>query len=228
MPQDPLITREKLALYGAPSDFLAQFRARPLVVEIVTGGALGTMTFRWRLQDDDDAWSDEETSEAGSTWSTTLADPAFATLTFAAGTYVADKQYVVRSSGAVVAGSGALDALTATRIDIVASICDSTTKKAVTWLSSTRVVPPIVSVDTEIEEWLAAVAIYALKSRQGSTPPGAGLGDENLRLRALDAEENLKAIGRSAQRPPGLVDSSSSGDGGGFTAYPESDDLRGW
>jgi hypothetical protein len=70
--------------------------------------------------------------------------------------------------------------------------------------------------------------MYRLRSRQGMTPPEAGAGDDNVRLRAKDAEKQLMAIGASSDRPPDIVDSSQGDTGAGFNAYPLGDPLTGW
>lgn len=225
MAQARLIEPGELPRYGTSSDFLGQFACRPLVVEIVAGGALGTMTWQWKRQGDE-ASSEVIFSEdaGGSSWVYAPADPAFAILTFAPGTYVAGGLYVVSSTGVVTTASFA--GLTATRFDCREVACDEITSLAVTWMQP-RVVPPVTSVGEQIKGWLADLAIYRLRSRQGMTPEGAGAGDDNVRLRAKDAERNLKAIGASQDRPPDLID-SSGGSGAGFPVYPIGDDLSGW
>lgn len=225
-PQAPLIDASDLLRYGASSDFLDQFRPRPLTILIVAGGALGAMTFQWRRLDEEH-YSATIYSEPGSSWSVTLPDLAYATLTFAAGPYVANTAYSVGSTGIVLAGPGAFDGLAATRLDLIADACLSATKKAATWMQP-RVVSPVLSCGEDIKQWIADVAKYGLRSRNGLTPPGAGAGDDNDRLRAVDAERNLKLIGQSTDRPQDLVDSSGSTEGAGLPAYPTGGDLRGW
>jgi hypothetical protein len=233
--QAPLIQPSDLLLYGAGSDFCAYFQPRPLSARIATGGVLGTMAIEWQVQGDT-SWAGPIVSEGGASWQHDLSDPGFGSIVFPAGSYLAGWQYVIGTSGISGAGSwavpvtpaaGAPAGPTATRFDLRLVVCQATTAKAVTWMQP-RVIAPVESVGPDVKEWLAAIAIYTLKSRQGATPPGAGLGDENLRLRAVEAEENLKQIGRSEVRPPDLVDSSSGAAGGGFSAYPVSDDLRRW
>jgi hypothetical protein len=225
VPQAPLIITADLPRYGASSDFLSQFNLRPLVVQIVAGGDLGAMTWQWQRQGDS-AWSELIYSEAnaGQPWAYSPADPAFATFTFAPGTYVADATYTVSSTGVVTTSSFA--GLTAARFDVREVACVEVTSLAVTWMQP-RVVAPVISVGEQVKGWLADLVIYRLRSRQGMTPEGAGGGDDNVRLRAKDAERNLKAIGASQDRPPDLVD-SSAGSGAGFPVYPIGDDLAGW
>jgi len=224
MSQADLLQQLELLQYGASSDFLDQFQPRPLSVQIVTGGVLGSMTWQWQ-QVGDPAWSPVFNSEAAAPFVYLPKDPAFAQFSFAAGTYVQGDVYNVSTAGVVTGGSNAL--LTATRFDVRALSITAQTSKAVTWMQP-RVVPPVVSVGPQIKEWIAALVVYALRSRQGATPPDAGAGDDNQRLRAEDAEKQLKAIGASADRPPDLVDSSTGDTGAGFSAYPIGDSLRGF
>lgn len=226
MSQSPLITRGDLVSHGASSDFLGQFAVRSIQISCVTGGTLGTATFAWRVFGDA-SWSAEERSDTATPWTWELPDQAWCTATFAAGTYTAGDTWDVSQSGTVTPVDIAPDTVEATRLDIVADTIASVTSDAVTWMQP-RVVPPVISLGTGQKGWLAVLAIYRLKSRQGMTPTQAGTGDENLRARALDAEENLKNIGGSAQRPPDIVDSSATGAGAGIPLMPASDDLRGW
>jgi hypothetical protein len=224
--QLPLIDAADLLRFGGTSDFLEQFRARPLLILIDGAGVLGVMSFQWKRQGEDN-YSATIYSEAGAAWSYTLPDPAHATLTFAAGAYVANTAYTVDSHGAVTPGVGAFVGLTATRLDLIADACLSATKKAATWMQP-RVVSPVISIGEDIKQWIADIAKYGLRSRNGLTPPGAGAGDDNDRLRAVDAEKNLKLIGQSTDRPQDLIDSSGSLEGAGLPAYPTGGDLRGW
>ena len=91
-PPDPLVEPTELAQWGVPSPFLAQFRLRPIEIQVSTGGALGTMAIRWRFVGDDEWSADAVPSEDGSSWVVVLDDAfaqsvayTFATLTFAAG-----------------------------------------------------------------------------------------------------------------------------------------------
>src|SRR3954470_15263936 len=224
--QAPLITAADLLRFGASSDFLEQFRPRQLTVLMVAGGPLGAATFQWK-RIDEEHYSATIYSEAGAAWSVTLPDLAYATLTFAAGAYVPNTAYSVGSLGIVLPGTGAFDGITATRLDLIADACLSATKKAATWIQP-RVVSPVLSVGEDIKQWIADIAKYGLRSRNGLTPPGAGAGDDNDRLRAVDAEKNLKLIGQSTDRPYELVDSSGTTEGAGLPAYPTGSPLRGW
>lgn len=228
LPNQPrLIQVADLGRLGASSDFLAIFQPRPLLVQIVLGGVLGTMTWQWQLQGDS-AWSGTINSEAITPWSSSPVDPAYAVLTFAAGTYVLGDTYVVSSTGVVTGGSGTgIGLLSATRFDPRADACDEVTSLGVTWMQP-RVVPPVLSIGPQIAGWFFDLVKYRLRSRQGMTPAGAGAGDDNDRARAIDAEKNLKMIGASEDRPPDIVDSSQGDIGAGFNAYPQGDDLIGW
>lgn len=227
MSQADLIQISDLLQYGASSDFLSQFQPRPLSVQIVAGGALGSMTWQWQSFGDP-AYSAVIASENAPPWVYSLPDPGFGTLTFASGTYNANDVYTISTAGVVTGGTGGgIGMVSATRFDPRAIACTSATSKGVTWLQP-RCVPPIISVGPQVKEWLACVAVYALRSRQGMTPPDAGAGDDNVRLRAVDAEKQLRAIGISEDRPPDIIDSSTSNTGAGFAAYPIGDSLRGF
>lgn len=231
MAQVQLIQISDLIQMGSSSEFLTQFQPRPLTVQIVTGGALGTMTWQWQQQGDT-AFSAVISSEAqgGGAWSYALPDPGFGTLTFPDGAYVINTTYTISSATptpTVTPGVGALAGLSATRFDCRQLSCIEVTSLAVTWMQP-RVVPPVVSIGSQIVGWLADLVMYRLRSRQGMTPPEAGAGDDNVRLRAKDAETQLKAIGASADRPPDIVDSSQGDTGAGFAAYPIGDSLTGW
>jgi hypothetical protein len=227
LPQAPLIARRDLLNHGASSEFVDWFRLRPIEVQVQTGGALGAVTIAWRVQGDLN-WSAPEPSEPGTSWAWDAPDPAWASLVFPAGSYTAGDTWTVATSGAVVAqGSPSAGPPTATRYDLVALTCAAVTSDAVTWMQP-RCVPPVLSLGEGQKGWLAHVAIYRLKSRQGMTPAQAGSGDENLRARALDAEENIKRIGRSDNRPPDIVDSSPGGTGAGIPQMPVSRSSRGF
>lgn len=225
--QPKLIQVADLGRLGASSDFLAQFVPRPLLVQIVTPGALGTMTYQWQVKGDS-AYAGPVSSDVGAIWSDSPADPAFAVLTFAAGTYIANDTYTVSASGTVTGGTGSgIGLLSATRFDPRDDACIEATSTGVTLLQP-RAVPPVTSCGAAISGWLYDLVMYRLRSRQGMTPPGAGAGDDNIRLRAELATKELRAIGVSDSRPPDLVDSSQGDLGAGFSAYPVGDALAGW
>lgn len=225
--QPQLIQPSDLPRFSMSSDFLSQFAVRPLSVQIVAGGALGVMTWQWQRAGDAN-WSEAIASESPAPWQYSPNDPAFAILTFAAGTYNQGDVYNVSSSGIVTGGSGGgVGLLTATRFDVRNDACIEITSLTVTWLQP-RCVPPIVSVGPQIQGWMGDLISYRLRSRQGMTPSGAGAGDDNARARAEKAETEIKAIGASKDRPPDIVDSSADDTGAGFPAQPVGDSLRGF
>ena len=226
MAQATLIGRRDLLNHGASSDLLDGFRIRPIEVSVVTPGALGVAAFNWRVVGSDN-WSVEEPSEAGSSWTWQLPDPAFAEVVFPAQAYVAGDSWIVSTSGEVAPQATAPAGLTARRFDVVDLACIAISDDFATW-AQPRCVPPIISITEGQRAWAAVIAVYRLVIRSGITPKGAGAGDDNLRLRAEDAEHNIKAIGRSDNRPPGLVDSSVGGKGGGIPLMPRSRSRRGF
>lgn len=223
MSQQNLITPFELSLYGASSEFLEHFRPRPIEISISTAGVLGTMRFCWRFVGEDTWSAPIPTDSDGEETDVALPDPSWCCLLFSAGTYVVDDVYTIASSG-LVTPAGLVNA---SRFDLRDVQCEAVTSKSVTWMLP-RCVPPIISVGSQIKEWMANMVIYSLRSRSGMTPSGAGSGDDNVRALAESGEKNLKAIGISEDRPPDLVDSSSDAGGAGFNAYPIGDDLRGW
>lgn len=226
MAQAILITRRDILNHAAGSDVVNWFKLRPVEVQILTGGALGTMIVQWRYLGGD-TWTGNEGSNAGATWEWEIPDPAFATITFPAATYVAAQAWTIAVNGTVTPQGATPAGPTATRDDVVTKTCEAVTSDIVTWCQP-RVVPPILSLGEGQKGWGARIANYRLKSRQGLTPSQAGTGDENLRALALDAEENFKGIGESAMRPPDIIDSSTSNLGAGLSALPISDTSRGW
>lgn len=228
LPNQPqLILPTDLPRYGMSSDFLSQFAVRPLTVQIVAGGALGAMTFQWQRQGDP-AFSAVINSEAAPPWVSGLDDPGFAILTFAAGTYNANDSYTISSQGVVTGGSGSgIGLISATRFDVRQDACVEAVSLTVTWLQP-RCVPPVLSVGSQIQGWMGDLVSYRLRSRQGMTPPDAGAGDDNVRLRAVNAQTELQKIGASTDRPPDIVDGSAGDLGAGFPAQPVGDPLRGF
>jgi hypothetical protein len=225
--QPQLIFPADLYRLGGSSDFLDQFRPRPLQVQIVAGGAIGTMTWQWQ-QVGDTAYSAVISSETPAPFAFPLSDPGYGVLTFATGTYVANDVYNISSSGVVTGGSGTgVGLLSATRFDVRQDACVEVVSIGVTWLQP-RCVPPITQVGPQIQGWFADLVMYRLRSRQGLTPAGAGAGDDNVRMRADTAQKELQRIGGSEDRPPDIVDSSQGNLGLGFAAYPIGDPLRGW
>lgn len=225
--QNPLVTPSDLLQNGATSDFMAQFVPKPLLVQIQAAGGLGAMQFAWQ-QIVDGAYSSTIPSESINPWAIDLTDPGFGTLSFATGTYVLNDVYNVSSQGVVSGGSGGgIGLLSATRFDPRLIACARATSDAVTWLQP-RCVAPIVSVGPQIVGWIAALAIFHLRCRQGVTPAGAGAGDDQVRLNYEAAERELKRIGAGKDRPPDIIDSSPGDAGAGLNAYPGGDPLTGW
>jgi hypothetical protein len=225
--QPQFLVPADLLRYGMSSDFLAQFQLRPLTVQIVAGGGLGAMSWQWQ-QAGDSAFSALFPSEAAPPWAWSLTDPGFGILTFATGTYNANDVYNVSTAGVVTGGSGGgIGLISASRFDVRQDACIWAISTAITWMTP-RVVAPVLSVGPQIFGWIADLAIFKLRSRQGLAPPGAAVADDQVRLNYEIAEKNLKLIGESQDRPPDLVDSSQGNAGAGFAAYPIGDTLRGW
>lgn len=222
MAQSPLITPAILARYAAGSDFLDAFEVKALSLVITTTGALGTMAFTWQVVGDVYA-SAPIVSEAGAPWTKALPDPAWCSLAFAAGTYTSGQTFTVSRTGTV---TGPSSLITATRTNIAEDMCAEVTSEGVTRMQP-RVVPPVLVAGVGVEGALARIVIYRLKSRSGLTPQDAGAGDDNIRVLAERAEKFLDSIGRSAQRPPDLVDSSTGG-GAGIPQMPVSRSSRGF
>src|SRR5579864_6801211 len=223
MAQGPLIVRRDLLNHGAGSDFVAQFDLNPIDLQVVIGGALGTMTVQWRIHGDPDTnWSQAKLSSAGASWAWDAPDPAYASITFPAAGYLIGDSWTIDTLGNITAQTGT-HPVTAVRNDVVAAMIARVSSKIAEW-TQPRVVPPILSLGEGQKGGAAVIVIYWLKSRQGMTPTQAGTGDENWRALALDAQRDFEAIGRSATRPPDLIDSSAAGGttGAGIPAMPVS------
>lgn len=225
MAHPPLCDDIDLPSYGLSWEFLEQFRPRPLVVEITVAGALGTMRWRWRWSDAE-AWSDPVLSSTTAP-NVVRVEEAYAVLSFAAGTYVADKSYEVSEAGEVTPGSGALDALTASRFDLRALHRQAATDDALGWMAP-KVVPPLTAWGSDLRSHVARLVAVRLKKIRGIAPRDVGLGDGVL----LDDEERMekwfRAVGDGFVKLQDLVDSSAGGRGGGLLAYPSSREPRGW
>lgn len=226
MPQQPLIDRGDILAHGAGADFLDGFRVRPLEVQIVDGGALGEMSARWRFRGDD-RWSNPEPSSDGSSWTWSPQEPAWVELTFTAQVYVQGQTWSVGVTGTVTPQEGAPGGVSATRIDLVTRHIAAVSSKIAEWVQP-RCVAPIISLGEGQKADAAVWVIYRLKSREGLTPKDVGPGDDNWRQLAEDAERNFRAIGRSDNRPPDLVDSSPTGTGAGIPLMPTSRPRRGF
>lgn len=219
---EPLVPPAQLSRWGIPSAFLAQFEPRPIDVQIETAGALGTMSFVWRWAGDE-AWSPAIVSDDDATsWVYELED-AFATLTFAAQSYVAATASRIDRNGLVTGGSG----ITAARYDQRAQACSSVTAEVMMRVAD-AVFAPLV---TWTDDWRthSAQMVYAvLKRGKGATPGDAGgSGDANIFLAEDIARKFFDHIGKSG-RPDGIVDTPVSTDGPLIPAMPSGDALRGW
>lgn len=227
LPQQPLIDRGDLLAHGAGSDFLDGFRVRPLELQVVAGGGLGQMSVRWRLRGDE-RWSvPEPSSEGASTWTWSLEDPAWASVTFIDQQYVEGHTWSVGVTGLVTPQEDAPGGVSSVRQDLVTRHIAAVSSKIAEW-TQPRCVPPIITLGEGQKADAAVWVIYRLKSREGLTPKEVGPGDDNWRQLAEDAERNFRAIGRSDNRPYDIVDSSPSGNGAGIPLMPTSRPRRGF
>lgn len=227
-PPDYLVTPDELPRYGVPSSFLDQFRVRTVEVRVEVGGALGTMQIVWRAKGEDE-WSNTPiASDSAASWVVSI-EEAYATLTLAAGTYVGNTTYTVSTAGGVVNGAGAYAGLTASRYDLRTTACSAATNEAFA-LMRDGVIPPLTAWGDDVRMHTAALVYEHLKFAKGFTAAGAGVGDENVILRAQNARRYFADIGSSGISPPGIVDSAPSADGP-IMHYPtegDSTNLRGW
>jgi len=227
-PQGPLLTRRDLLNHGAGSALLDEYEVRSLGLRIEVGGALGAMSVSWRFGDKgtDAPWSEPKTSQGGSAWTWDLPDPAWASVTFAAGSYSDGAEWVVRSDGSVAVVGGSAPTVTAARNDIPAKMIQAVSDKMAEWMQN-RIVAPILSLPEGLKGGAASWVIFRLKTRDGMTPQDAGVADDNIRAVAEAFERDCRMSGASAMRPPGLVD-SSGGAGAGLPLMPLSDPSRCW
>ena len=225
MAHTPLVTRAELPRYGVPSDFLAQFDVRPLEIQIVTGGALGTMTARWRPLGES-AWSAVLTSSPRTPWAITPAR-SFADLSFATGVYIASSLYTVDEAGTITRTLGAIDTLTATRFDVVEINIAAVTAQAVDFMQP-RMTAPLLTWGDAVKKNAASWLKYLLKSDVGMAPGQGAVGDENVRLQFEDAQLYFRNIGRGDKKPTDITDSSSGGLGAGLMVSIASDEKAGW
>jgi hypothetical protein len=226
VPQAALITRRDVLNHGAGSDFVGEFDIRTIVVACTAAGSLGAAAFAWRFADDTNT-SSPKISQAGPSWTWDAPDPSWLSITFPALAYLEGTSWTVATDGSVTPIGGAPGGLSAVRYDIVGAKIAARSSDFATW-AQPRCVPPIISIGEGEKGWLADLLIYDLRSRSGMTPPDAGAGDDNVRARAEAAERNIRAIGASAMRPPGIVDSSPGGGGTGIPSFPRSRSSRGF
>jgi hypothetical protein len=220
VPPDYLVTPAQLPRYGVPSAFLAQFLPRPFEVLITTGGALGTMAFAWRFVGDE-AYSSPIASGAGSSWVYGI-DDAFASLTFAAGSYTVDAVYTVDVAGTVSPAT----LITADVYDLRDTACSSVTTEAM-YLMRDAIRPPLTSWGDDARTHAGAMVYAILKRSRGATPEGAGAGDANIFLAEEMGRKFFREIGENG-RPDSMTDTSTSSDGPLIPVYPVGDSLRGW
>jgi hypothetical protein len=225
-PPDYLVEPTQLSRFGVPAAFLAQFDARPLVVQITTGGALGVMAFAWQFVGDV-VFSDPIASTSGSSFAATI-DGAFIDLAFATGSYVGGTTYAIDTKGAVTPGAGAFAGLSATPYDMRRNACSSVTAEALMRMQN-AVTSPLLSWGDDARTHAGAMVYAILKRSRGATPEGVGGdGDMNIFLAEKNARDYFDAIGRMG-RPPSMTDSSATTDGPLLAAYPTgSGTLRGW
>lgn len=217
MAHAPLITRAKLPRYGLAPEFLAQFDVRPLEVQIVAGGALGTMAARWRALGSDE-WSEPVTSSTRAPWGWSPPG-AFTALSFAAGTYGEGVFYTVDEAGTVTStGTG----LTATRYDCVDDAIAAATGEAIMRMRPKKE-PSITAWGAEIERAVAMLVRYLLKDLVGFAPTDANVADFQIKDAAREARELFDKVGRGELSPWEMTDSSASGKGNVLTASMESD-----
>lgn len=226
VPPGLLITPALLSRYNVPSDFLAQFAARPFQLQITTGGVLGVMAFAWQFVGDD-SYSSPIGSSAITPWPYTI-DSAFADLTFAAGTYVQSSTYLVDALGNVTLGTGSpIAGLSASLWDRRQTACSAASAEAMK-LMRDAIRPPLMSWGDDATTHAAAMAYALLKRGVGATPPGAGDGDANIFTGETLARAFFEAIGRGG-KPDDMIDNSPSLDGPLLPAYPRgAGTLRGW
>lgn len=224
-PPDPLVTVAELPRYGVPASFLEQFRPRTIEVKIETAGALGTMRIVWRPKGTDDYTNDPIPSDPGATWEFTIED-AFASLTFAAGSYVDETVYTIAVDGTVTNGAGAIAGVTAERFDMRSIAVLAATSEAHK-LMADGITPPLTAWGDDVKMHAAGIAYEHLKFGRGFTANGAGVGDENVVLRAQNGRRFFADIGASGLPPHGITDSAPSEDGP-IMHYPTGDTLEGW
>lgn len=220
-----LVTRAELPQFGVAPEFLEQFTVRPIQVQIVTAGALGTMTAKWRPLGET-VYSETVASSSLGPWSWSPAQSS-AVIAFASGVYVASSIYTIDEAGTVTISGGGIATVTASRYDLVAKSITSQTQKAVD-LMQPRITPPLTAWGSGIKNAVASMVLYDLKSAVGLASGSAAVGDDNIRLRYMDAVDYLQRIGRGDRKPPDVADSSSGGAGAGLMVAVASDDLAGW
>lgn len=220
MAHAPLITAAELPAFGCPLDFLSQFAVRPFRVRIAAGGVLGSMAVEWQGVGEED-WSSAEVSSSVAPWSWSPLPTAV--VAFAAGTYVGESEYLVDTAGGVTRTTGGLDAVTATRYDLVGNAIAAATNEAVTRMRP-RKQPAILSWGADVKRHAAALVKYLLKDGVGFAPMENNSGDFQIKDAAREAREYFDRIGDQGLDPWDMVDSSASGKGNNLLQSIASDD----
>jgi hypothetical protein len=102
----------------------------------------------------------------------------------------------------------------------------SVTDSALGWMKPT-VTPPLISWGSDIRSRATDLIKMRLKSAKGMAPPGANVGDDQVRADAAAAEAWFKGVGVGSEAATDLVGSSVDGTAA-ILAYPTSDTPRGW
>ncbi len=228
-PTDNLCEPSELTRYGVPGSFVAQFPPRPMQVKIDTGGALGTMQFVYKLAAEDNYNNTPIASSTATTpWTIELDEQVnlYASLSFAAATYVTNDVYFINEVGTVTQTTGTAGGLTATRYDLRTTACSSVTREAL-MLMQNAVTAPLTAWTDDARTHAAAMVYAILKRGRGFTAQPAGVGDENILAAEAMARAYFINIGEKG-KPAGWTDSSVTDDGPIFSSYPSGNTPRGW
>lgn len=225
--------------YGISWEFLDRFIPKPLLITIVTGGPLGTMTYTWQIIDvgqQDTSATYPTVAVQTAPWSQRV-PPAFVDLLWQPGAYVAATTYTIDTTvssnpqapiaGVVTPGPGAFNGLTATRFDVRLTNMQPATDHMLGWMAP-AVVPPLNSWGSDLRMRTAHYWAGLLLGVRGAAPQDASPGDDRVLARANDAQEWAKSVGRGQSTPQNLVDSSSTAAPPGILLMPQSDTDRGW
>lgn len=225
VPPGLLVQPAQLSRYNVPGDFLAQFDARPFLLQIAAGGALGAMQYQWQYPGDSD-WSPLIVSTAGSSWASTIRKTS-TDLTFAAGAYAEGDTYMVDAAGTVTPqGSAQAGLISASRYDQVMITCSAVTAEALTKMTD-AITAPLLSWADDATMHAAAWVYEWLKYGKGLAPEEAAVGDANVIAGGAKARKYFEDIG-AAGKPATMTDSSVSADGPLLSAYPSGDCPRKW
>ena len=221
-----LVTRAELVRYGVRDEFIAQFDVLAIEVAIAAGGALGVATVKWRrLGASDSEWSGEFASSPRAPWSWSPSG-AFATMTFAAGTYYDGMRYTIDESGAVASADGG-SGLTATRYDVVADKIIAVTEEVITRMRP-RAQLALASWPAIVKEGVSKIVRYELKDYVGFAPSDTSIGDLQIKDEAQRWRDIFDSIGRGDWTPPDLIDTSGSNLARPLQEPITADDAVGW